>query len=85
MTIVASKLAVRSGSWIVRAWFDEYMIAQHTGPKPLAVRYAESMTSKFQGLRVTLDPIGAEDGSGVDDIPADSRLWPTSIAPGVAD
>lgn len=82
MTMIADPVAVRSSRWIVRAWFNEFMVAQYTGPKALATRYAASMTSQFQGLRVTLDPVKTDGAAGVDAIPADSRLWPTSIAPG---
>jgi hypothetical protein len=41
----------------VRVWFGEHVIAHYRAEPALAERYAQAMSRRFAGLRVTNDPL----------------------------
>lgn len=54
----------------VRVWFGDHVIANYRADAELAARYAEAMSRRFTGLRITTDPL--PDGSA----PAPTRALP---------
>jgi len=61
----------------VRVWFGEHVIADHSAEAALAERYADAMSRRFAGLRVTNDPMPAGDKLP-DPLPGE-RMW--DVAP----
>jgi hypothetical protein len=45
----------------VRVWFGEHVIADYRAEPALAERYAQAMSRRFAGLRVTNDPMPVVD------------------------
>jgi hypothetical protein len=41
----------------VRVWFGNHVVADYRAEAELADRYAQAMSRRFAGLRVTSDPI----------------------------
>lgn len=41
----------------VQVWFGHHVIAQYSAEPALAERYADAMSRRFAGLKVTNDPI----------------------------
>lgn len=41
----------------VRVWFGEHVIADYMAEPALAERYADAMSRRFAGLKVTNDPL----------------------------
>lgn len=41
----------------VRVWYGDHVIADYSGEAALAERYAQAMSRRFVGLRVTNDPL----------------------------
>lgn len=56
----------------VRVWFGEHVIADYSAEVALAERYAHAMSRRFAGLRVTNEPMPAEDR--LPDLPGE-RMW----------
>lgn len=42
---------------LVRVWFGQNVIAQHTAEPDIASRYEHAMRRRFASLRVTNDPV----------------------------
>jgi hypothetical protein len=61
----------------VRVWFGEHVIADYNAEPALAERYADAMSRRFAGLRVTNDPMPAVDKLP-DPLPGE-RMW--DVAP----
>ncbi len=61
----------------VRVWFGEHVIADYNAEPALAERYADAMSRRFAGLRVTNDPMPAVDRLP-DPLPGE-RMW--DVAP----
>lgn len=61
----------------VRVWFGEHVIADYCAEPALAERYAEAMSRRFAGLRVTNEPLPPVDRVP-DPLPGE-RMW--DIAP----
>jgi hypothetical protein len=65
----------------VQLWLGEHLIADFRADASLATRYAQTMTPKFAGVRITNDPYdpAAPELSGAAEplqLPHDARLWP---------
>lgn len=64
----------------VRAWFGEHLVADQRAEPALAQRYAELMSTRFPGLRITNEPIVTPTAQvQVPDLPSDPRLWPMTV------
>jgi hypothetical protein len=61
----------------VRVWFGEHVIADYNAEPALAERYADAMSRRFAGLRVTNDPMPTVDKLP-DPLPGE-RMW--DVAP----
>jgi hypothetical protein len=64
----------------VRVWFGEHVIADYNAEPALAERYANAMSRRFAGLRVTNDPMPAIDKLP-DPLPGE-RMW--DVCPSLA-
>jgi hypothetical protein len=62
----------------VRVWFGDHVVADYRAEAELADRYAEAMSRRFAGLRVTSDPIPDHDPGPQRRLPGE-RLW--EVAP----
>ena len=62
----------------VRVWFGDHVVADYRAEAELAARYAEAMSRRFAGLRVTSDPILEADTGPARALPGE-RLW--EVAP----
>ncbi|MPZ94578.1 MAG: hypothetical protein GEU96_06585 [Propionibacteriales bacterium] len=54
----------------MRVWFGNVPIADHVAEQALAKRYVATMRRRFDGLRVTIEPLRPHDPS--------TNYWPTS-------
>ncbi|MEV0801660.1 hypothetical protein AB0I34_28460 [Kribbella sp. NPDC050281] len=61
----------------VRVWFGDHVVADYRAEAELAERYAEAMSRRFAGLRVTSDPISDTDPGPGRVLPGE-RLWEVS-------
>ncbi|MFB6726223.1 hypothetical protein ACFCV3_39000 [Kribbella sp. NPDC056345] len=62
----------------VRVWFGDHVVADYSAEAELAERYAEAMSRRFAGLKVTSDPIPVADPRQFRALPGE-RLW--EVAP----
>ncbi|WP_238161243.1 hypothetical protein [Kribbella antibiotica] len=62
----------------VRVWFGDHVVADYSAEAELAARYAEAMSRRFAGLKVTSEPIPVTDPSQYRSLPGE-RLW--EVAP----
>lgn len=64
----------------VRVWFGDHVVADYRAEADLACRYAEAMSRRFAGLRVTSDPIPetSSEEASARPLPGE-RLW--EVAP----
>ncbi len=62
----------------VRVWFGDHVVADYSAEAELAERYAEAMSRRFAGLKVTSDPIPVADPGQYRSLPGE-RLW--EVAP----
>lgn len=59
----------------VRVWFGEHAIADYIADADKAADYEAGMRQRFQGLRVTNDPLQpGDDAAGARELPS-KRLW----------
>ncbi|MGW7680693.1 hypothetical protein ACWGID_08150 [Kribbella sp. NPDC054772] len=70
--------AVRVERRRVRVWFGDHVVADYRAEAEVADRYAEAMSRRFAGLRVTSDPIPDHDPGPQRRLPGE-RLW--EVAP----
>ncbi|HEY3511668.1 hypothetical protein [Kribbella sp. NPDC051137] len=71
-------VAVRVERRRVRVWFGEHVVADYCAEAELAERYAEAMSRRFAGLRVTSEPLSELDPGPDRRLPGE-RLW--EVAP----
>ncbi|MFD7159456.1 hypothetical protein ACFV9C_32990 [Kribbella sp. NPDC059898] len=71
-------VAVRVERRRVRVWFGEHVVADYRAEAELAERYAEAMSRRFAGLRVTSEPLPEHDPGPERRLPGE-RLW--EVAP----
>jgi hypothetical protein len=62
----------RRRAW-VRVWFGDHVIADYRADAELANRYAEAMSRRFTGLRITTEPLPP--GRGPTRPLPGERLW----------
>jgi hypothetical protein len=63
----------------VRVWFGAHVIAQHIAEPALARRYAEAMSRRFLGLRITTEELPTAQGEDdLAELPAEP-LWPLTV------
>lgn len=62
----------------VRVWFGDHVVADYRAEAEVAERYAEAMSRRFAGLRVTSDPLPEHDPGPERRLPGE-RLW--EVAP----
>lgn len=58
----------------VRVWFGEHTIADYTAEAAEAERYADAMSRRFAGLRVTSEPLPLNGDGRSMPLPSE-RLW----------
>lgn len=49
-----------TGQQWIRVWFGEHVLADYAAEPAVADRYAEAMAQRFMGLRITSDPLPAD-------------------------
>jgi len=59
----------------VRVWFGEHVIADYRAEAGLAARYAEAMSRRFTGLRITTEPLPDSTVGGPSRPLPGERLW----------
>ncbi|GAB3953428.1 hypothetical protein GCM10029976_093570 [Kribbella albertanoniae] len=59
-------------------WFGDHVVADYSAEAELAERYAQAMSRRFAGLKVTSDPIPVTDPDQYRSLPGE-RLW--EVAP----
>ncbi|WP_405060272.1 hypothetical protein OG474_01160 [Kribbella sp. NBC_01505] len=62
----------------MRVWFGDHVVADYSAEAELAERYAEAMSRRFAGLKVTSEPIPVTDPALYRSLPGE-RLW--EVAP----
>ncbi|MGZ0152793.1 hypothetical protein ACXJJ3_37445 [Kribbella sp. WER1] len=71
-------VAVRVERRRVRVWFGDHVVADYRAEAELAERYAEAMSRRFAGLRVTCEPLAEHERGPERKLPGE-RLW--EVAP----